>query len=467
MAMNKNRKLPTVILLCLLLALPLRAHAAITPDDIAVFSREGVQVIFPGETSRHTFAEDISPDKLLTAEMIDFSGVTIGDKPEFFAWLTQFDNLRKLALRNTSIHATPELLRAFIGMEKLQKLDLSENPLFEGDAYSSTQWGSLWGNLSSLNELALTDTNGTVENYGSLVLLKNLHTLHLGNNPQLCARSLLGRLASWSSGSCVKALELNKLPLVVLDLSNTGLTDDPLPDLPVATLRELSFENNALNTLTARDLPQLEYWNLAGNADVELSSEFGSVLNLKALRTLLHDPSASIPSRLQQRFASKTAQQDTPVAQPSTAITITPPPAKPSPTPLLQPKTSEEIQSWLAGADQTKHQAALNYLKAEAKTGDKGALHWLGQAYHKGWGLTRNWITARNYYWQAFNSGDSTAKNSIDAIDREAANAITEWRNSGKSTEKGQLAHDLYTALAKTGNKNAQGWLDWLAQKRQ
>ena len=107
MAMNKNRKLPTVILLCLLLALPLRAHAAITPDDIAVFSREGVQVIFPGETSRHTFAEDISPDKLLTAEMIDFSGVTIGDKPEFFAWLAQFDNLRKLALRNTSIHATP------------------------------------------------------------------------------------------------------------------------------------------------------------------------------------------------------------------------------------------------------------------------------------------------------------------------------------------------------------------------
>jgi hypothetical protein len=450
------------------LALPLSTQAQdLDPDTIAVFSREGVQVIFPDETSRHTFAEDIDSKKLQTAEMIDFSGVELGNNPQFFNWLAGFSNLRKLGLRNTKIHATPELLRTFVGMEELQKLDLSENSLFANDADQTAKLSAIWGNLPKLNELNLTKTGGTVENYGSLVLLKNLNTLHLGNNPQLCARSLLGRFTSWAGGACVKALELGKLPLAVLDLSGNDLTEDPLPDLPVASLRELSLENNGIEAVALCNLPQLEYWNLAGNPDLALADDFGSVTYLIPLQQLRYDPSATIPARLKQKFASKVKMQDVP-ATPSTAITLAPNPT-PAPAPtqavILKPKV-DEIQAWLAGADQVKHQAALQYLQAEAKQGSKGAPHWLGQAYHKGWGLTPNWVTARNYYWQAFNAGDSTAKASLDALDREAANAITEQGNTGKTNTKSRLAQDLYLTLAKTGNKNAQGWLDWLKSKK-
>lgn len=458
-----------ILTLCLCLVFPLSTQAQdLDPDTIAVFSREGVQVIFPDETSRHSFAEDIDSKKLQTAEMIDFSGVELGNNPQFFNWLAGFSNLRKLGLRNTKIRATPELLRAFVGMEELQKLDLSENALFAGDAYQTVKLSAIWGNLPKLNELNLTKTGGTIENYGSLVLLKNLNTLHLGNNPQLCARSLLGRFTSWAGGACVKALELGKLPLAVLDLSGNDLTEDPLPDLPVASLRELSLENNDIGAVALRNLPQLEYWNLAGNPNLVLADDFGSVTYLIALQQLRHDPSASIPARLKQKFASKGKTQDVPDTTPSTAITLAPSPT-PTPVPIqaviLKPKTVDEIQTWLAGADQVKHQAALQYLQAQAKQGSKGAAHWLGQAYHKGWGLTPNWITASNYYWQAINAGDDTAKASLDALDREAANAITEQGNTGKTNSKSRLAQDLYLTLAKAGNKNAQGWLDWLASK--
>lgn len=463
--MTRNKIVIHCFAWLLLFALP--AHAEMTRDDIAVLSREGVKVIFPGDKNRHTFPEDIDPDKLLTAEMIDFSDVTLGNKPAFLAWLARFTDLRKLVLRNTGLHATPELLRAFTNMEKLQKLDLSENPLFDGESYSTVKLGSVWGNLPRLNELNLTATLGTVENYGSFSLLTDLHTLHLGNNPQLCTRSLLGRIASWSKGGCLQALELTKLPLIVLDLSNTGLEDDPLPELPVTTLRELSLEKNQLRTLAMRDLPQLEYWNLAGNPDAVLAADFGSVLNLKALRTLRFDPTADIPNKLKQRFTAPIAQQDTPVAAADTAIIITPASPKPAPPAVvLKPGNADEIQAWLSGADQTKHRAALDYLQTAAKGGDEGALHWLGQARHKGWGLQRNWITARHYYQQAQHAGDAQALQSLNALDREAANAITEWGNTGKPPAKGQLAYDLYTDLAKTGNKNAQGWLAWLEKKR-
>lgn len=453
-------------LVCCLFALPVQAD--MTRDDIAAFSRSGVQVIFPNETSRHPFPADIDPDTLLTAEMIDFSGVTIGNAPAFLTWLGKFTHLRKLGLHQTGLQASPELLRVFAGMEDLQKLDLSGNPLFV-EPYNTVKLDEIWGKLPKLNELNLTATGGTVENYGSFALLQNLATLSLGDNPQLCARSLLGRLTSWAGGNCVKSLELRKLPLTVLDLSNTHLLDDPLPDLPVATLRELSLENNGLETLSMHDLPQLEYWNLAGNPELKLDNDFGSVLNLKALQSLRYDPSATIPATLKQRLAGIGKQQDkprqdTPTPASSTAITLAP--VTPQPAPMLLPKTTDEIQTWLTGADQIKQQAALDYLHTEANKGGKYAKHWLGQLYHKGWGVKMDWSKARTYYQAAEKAGDTQAHDSLNALDHEAANAITEWGNQGKNTTKSQLAFDLYTALAQEGNKNAKGWLNWLKTKQ-
>lgn len=455
----------TTTLVCCLFALPVQAD--MTRDDIAAFSKSGVQVIFPNETSRHPFPADIDPETLLTAEMIDFSGVFIGNKPEFLTWLGKFTHLRKLGLRQTGIQASPELLRVFTGMEDLQKLDLSDNPLF-AEPYNTVKLDEIWGKLPKLNELNLTATGGTLENYGSFALLQNLATLSLGSNPQLCSRSLLGRLTSWAGGNCIKSLELNKLPLTVLDLSNTNLLDDPLPDLPVATLRELSLENNGLETLAMRDLPQLEYWNLVGNPELKLDNDFGSVLNLKALQSLRYDPSATIPSTLKQRLAGVGKQQDTPAPDtlttaPSTAITI--PPITPQPALVLHPQTADEMQTWLTGADKIKQQAALDYLRNEAKQGGKYAKHWLGLIHHKGWSVKTDWLQARTYYQAAEQAGDTQAHDSINALDQEAANAITEWGNTGKRPAKGQLAYDLFVALAKDGNKNAQGWLDWLKQK--
>lgn len=452
------RTLSHTITLCLYVALPTTLQA-MTRDDIAIYSKEGVKVIFPDEpaTDSHTFPADIDPDKLLTAELIDFTNVQIGDDPDFFRWLAKFTNLRKLVLNNTHIHATPELLRAFGSMPELQKLDLSNNPLFEGKPYNTTKLSAIWGNVPKLTELKLEQTSGTVENYGSFALLTNLTALHLGNNPQLCARSLLGSLTSWSGGECTKALELGKLPLAVLDLSATQLTHDPLPDLPVATLRELSFENNKLETLAMQELPNLEYWNLVGNPAVTLADDFGNVRALKALQTLKHDNSATLPTRLKQKFAAtskaRDVPSDTPSNTPSTAITIAPLPKQPK---VLKPNTADEIQTWLSGADQVKHKAAWQYLQAEAKKNDKNALHWLGQAYHKGWGIKSDWVKARVYYQQA------NAKTSEDALDVEAANAITRLYNTGKSTAKAQLAKTLYSTLAKAGDKKAQGWLDFL-----
>jgi hypothetical protein len=453
------------ILLCCFFTVPVQAD--MTRDDIAVLSRQGVQVIFPNETSRHPFPADIDPDTLLTAEMIDFSGVAIGNAPEFLTWLGKFTHLRKLGLRQTGIQASPELLRVFTGMEDLQKLDLSENPLF-AEPYNTVKLDALWGKLPKLNELNLTATGGAVDNYGSFALLQNLATLSLGNNPQLCARSLLGRLTAWAGGNCVKSLELNKLPLTVLDLSNTNLQDDPLPDLPVATLRELSLENNALETIAERDLPQLEYWNLAGNPKVKLDAAFGSILNLKALQSLRYDSSATIPSTLIQRLAGVGKKQDTPAPDtvttvPSTAITI--PPITPQPALVLHPQTTDEMQTWLTGADKIKQQAVLDYLHSEANKGGKYAKHWLGLIHHKGWSVKMDWLQARTYYQAAEQAGDAQAHDSINALDQEAANAITEWGNTSKRSAKGQLAYDLFIALAKNGNKNAQGWLDWLKQK--
>jgi hypothetical protein len=464
---DRMRTLSQTITLCLCLALP-SALQAMTRDDIAIYSKEGVKVIFPDEaaTTPHTFPDDIDPDKLLTAELLDFSNVPIGDDPDFFQWLAKFTNLRKLVLDNTTIHATPELLRAFGEMPELQKLDLSNNPLFEGKPHNTAKLSAIWGNVPKLTELKLTQTNGTVENYGSLALLQHLTALHLGNNPQLCARSLLGNLTSWSGGECTKALELSKLPLAVLDLSATQLTHDPLPDLPVDTLRELSLENNQLETLAMQALPNLEYWNLVGNPNVTLADDFGNVRVLKALQQLKHDDSAMIPTRLKQKFAAKSKARDVPAdtsSTPSTAITIAPPPKQPS---VLKPKTADEIQTWLSGADQVKHQAAWKYLQAEAEKNDKSAIHWLGQAYHKGWGTKPDWVKARAYYQQAKQQGDTNAQASEDALDTEAANAITRWGNTGKSTAKAQLAKTLYSTLAQSGDKKAQGWLDWLNTKK-
>jgi Leucine-rich repeat (LRR) protein len=432
-------------------------QAELTRDDIAILSREGVKVILAGEdaSQAHRFAADVSPETLANAELLDLSGVALKDHPAFFTWLAQFKNLRYLSLRNTGVHASPDLLNSFVGKEKLQKLDLSENALF-ADPYSTVNLSSLWGNLSRLDELTLTATGGNVENYGSLALLKNLSLLRLGNNPHLCERSLLNRLTDWSGASCLKGLELSSLPLIELDLSNTGLNADPLPDLPVASLQSLSLEQNQLSTLTARDMPQLEYWNVASNPKLVLADEFGSVFYLKALVSLPHDASAQLPERLLKRFAPKPELQE-----PAQLTTPKEPPA----IIVLQPKTAAEIQIWLSGADQIKRQAALNYLQTEAAQGNKNAAHWLGQMWHQGWGGSRDWLKARQYYTQAIQAGNSNAQQSLDALDREAANALTEWGNQRKQPSKGQLAYDLYASLAKDGNKKAQGWIDWLKSK--
>lgn len=468
----------TTTLVCCLFALPVQADDVLHEDivkDIAALSSKKVKVFFHDEDNKnddkkdqpHEFPPDIDPKKLATAEIMDFSGTYLGNKPEFLTWLGTFTQLRILNLHNTGIKATPELLRVFTKMDELQKLDLSDNPLF-AEPYNTVKLDEIWGKLPKLNGLNLTATGGTVENYGSFALLQNLATLSLGNNPQLCSRSLLGRLTSWAGGNCIKSLELNKLPLIVLDLSNTNLLDDPLPDLPIATLRELWLENNGLETLAMRDLPQLEHWKLAGNPELKLDDEFGSVLNLKSLVSLSYDPSAIIPATLKQRLADIGKQQDTPAPDtlttaPSTAITI--PPITPQPALVLHPQTADEMQTWLTGADKIKQQAALDYLRNEAKQGGKYAKHWLGLIHHKGWSVKTDWLQARTYYQAAEQAGDTQAHDSINALDQEAANAITEWGNTGKRPAKGQLAYDLFVALAKDGNKNAQGWLDWLKQK--
>lgn len=471
-------------LACTSITLTVSAEA-VDRDDLTKMNKLGVKIAFDSYQEPDPIPIDIDKKKLKQVQLLDLSRYQIGDDPEFYQWLRGFTELRKLVLHETAIVASPEFMSIFDNMHELKILDLSHNPLFTGD-YSNASLTNIWGKLPKLDELDLTNTQGTVENYGSLAGLNHLVILKLGNNPHLCDLSPLQSILSSFKHHCIPALELNQLPLSELVLSNTKLDKDPLPFLPINTLRMLSLDNNPIPRLSApekQDLPQLEYLNVTDNPNLVIDASLSTDRRLKALQCLERDNKTTMPDRLQKipqctSLINASASETTtpPVApsvpqqssqpsprQPTQAKTqkpVTPPAAYQ--TSIQLPQTSKGIYAWLSGADKVKRTTVWQYLNQEAKQQDKAAYHWLGRAYHQGLNVTPDWIKARSYYEQALAAGDTSAKHSIDMLDLEASYVLQQWANEKKAPKKASLAQTLYQAIAQGNDEDARNAKIWL-----
>ncbi|MGB3918774.1 MAG: hypothetical protein WBL07_15180 [Thiothrix litoralis] len=71
-----------------------------------------------------------------------------------------------------------------------------------------------------------------------------------------------------------------------------------------------------------------------------------------------------------------------------------------------------DIADSLGSHDAQRQTSCFSFLQAASTAGDKGAVLWLGRAYHNGWGVAKNLEEATNHYQQAATADDAATRDS-------------------------------------------------------
>lgn len=235
------------------------AAGSFTREEIAIMHQAGVKMALEGERKSYVIPADITPERLVQTEVLNFAGNSLVVAPE---WLAKFTQVRNLNLANTGIKAEGTLLNALASMRSLEVLDLSGNPLFA----SGGSLAGVWDQLTGLRHLNLANTAGRASDYGALAALTQLNKLDLSGT---------------SVGGELSELGLKDLPLERLNLAKSGLSDAPLSALPTTTLSEL---------------------DLSGNGEVTLEEEYGGMFTLPKLVKLSIDDNSTVPEGLRKRL---------------------------------------------------------------------------------------------------------------------------------------------------------------------
>ncbi|WP_417917201.1 SUMF1/EgtB/PvdO family nonheme iron enzyme [Candidatus Electronema sp. JC] len=291
------KKIIFSLCLCLLPSLSAGQEELITVDKIRIMHEAGVKVAFPSQRTVQVLPANVQPSELLKAEMLDFSDSSLSIIPP---WLKRFTNLRRLDLSKNKLDADSDLLEALQAMPKLDVLNLSGNPLFQGEA-AKQSLAPVWQKLSDLGELYLSGTQGTAQNFGSLAPLWSLKILDLSKN----------RIKNE-----VSALELNKLAgLEELNLSGNGISTFPGTELPVKNLKLLDLSHNDLDEIPYVAMNALEIWDLQGNGTVRLADDYGDLFSLPNLMKLKYqdgvdyDDLSKLPDGLKRKMEGIAARE--------------------------------------------------------------------------------------------------------------------------------------------------------------
>ncbi|CAK8712679.1 Leucine rich repeat-containing protein [Candidatus Electronema halotolerans] len=264
------KKIIFSLCLCLLPSLSV-GQELFTIDDVRIMHDAGVKVQFSGQRTAQVLPAETAPRELLRVELLDFSDASLYRIPP---WLKRFTNLRRLDLSKNHLDADSDLLETLQAMPKLDVLNLSDNPLFQGDT-AEQNLAPVWQKLSDLGELYLSGTQGAAKNFGSLAPLWSLKILDLSKN---------------RINNEVSALELNKLAgLEELNLSANGISTFPRTGLPVRNLQLLDLSNNELTEIPYIDMNALKIWDLQGNGSVRLADDYGDMFSLKSIKKLQYD----------------------------------------------------------------------------------------------------------------------------------------------------------------------------------
>ncbi len=281
------KKIIFSLCLCLLPSLSV-GQELFTVDDIRIMHEAGVKIQFDANSPLQVLPADTAPGDLLKVELLNFSDASLRRIPP---WLKRFTNLRRLDLSKNGLDADSDLLEALQAMPKLDVLNLSDNPLFEGEA-AAQSLAPVWQTLSNLGELYLSGTQGAAKNFGSLAPLTSLRILDLSKN---------------RIGNEVSALELNKLAgLEELNLSDNGISTFPGTELPVRNLRLLDLSLNNLREIPYVEMNDLLIWHLQNqkNNPVRLDDDYGDTFALKEIKKLSCDRGSYLPDRLKKHLES-------------------------------------------------------------------------------------------------------------------------------------------------------------------
>ena len=286
--LNAMKKIIFSLCLCLLPSLSV-GQELFTIDDVRIMHDAGVKVQFSGQRTAQVLPAETAPRELLRVELLDFSDASLYRIPP---WLKRFTNLRRLDLSKNHLDADSDLLETLQAMPKLDVLNLSDNPLFQGDT-AEQSLAPVWQKLSDLGELYLSGTQGAAKNFGSLAPLWSLKILDLSKN----------RIQNE-----VSALELNKLAgLEELNLSHNGISTFPGTELPVRNLQLLDLSNNELTEIPYIEMNALKIWDLQGNGSVRLADDYGDLFSLPNLMKLQYDSGSDYDnlSKLPKGLAGK------------------------------------------------------------------------------------------------------------------------------------------------------------------
>jgi formylglycine-generating enzyme required for sulfatase activity len=281
-----KKHLLSVCLLVLFLVGSQAVAESFSRSEISAMQGAGIRMALPNETP-YIIPHDITPERLLKTELLDFSNVKIYNLP---AWLKRFKNLRKLDLSNAAItlKGLPETLAV---LSQLEFLNLSGNLLFKQQKQASL--AAVWEKLPSLQTLKLANIKASASQLGTLASLTQLRTLDVSGN-QLSAG--------------LATLQLDQLDyLRTLNLSHNNLSQSPLKHLPADSLVELNLSHNALTKIAFMNLPNLKHWDLSNNGTLHLADEFGGLFSMSQLISLKYDDgsSASDQSYLSKSLRTK------------------------------------------------------------------------------------------------------------------------------------------------------------------
>ena len=239
----------------------------LTRQEVYLMNKMGVRMALKYEKP-HIVPVDISPEKLLGTELLDFSGSQFDKLP---SWFNKFQNLRKLDLSNTSVDIVNALkvIASSNSRKTLEILDLTS-----GKSKGAGNVSHSINKLKNLKILNLSYTENAVgsEKYSG-ICIKNLVEINLEGND-------LDDTSWFNSFTNMNLSCMNNLRKI--NLSGTDLD---------------------LSEITTKDFPSsVESLDLTNNNDSELNSSFGEIYELPYLIQLKIDSHVNIPKALRKKL---------------------------------------------------------------------------------------------------------------------------------------------------------------------